>query len=93
MIQTAIGGMNVSETVEGRERYPINLRYAREFRDDPTMLDRVLVPTPSGAQVPLSQVAEVKTVTGAPMVRSGFPTPRPRHSGKGGKTISSGCTG
>jgi Cu(I)/Ag(I) efflux system membrane protein CusA/SilA len=62
--------MNVSETVEGRERYAINLRYAREFRDDPAMLDRVLVPTPSGAQVPLSQVAEVKTVTGPPMVRS-----------------------
>jgi Cu(I)/Ag(I) efflux system membrane protein CusA/SilA len=70
VIQIAIGGMNVSETVEGRERYPINLRYAREFRDDPSMLERVLVPTPSGAQVPLSQVAEVKTVTGPPMVRS-----------------------
>jgi Cu(I)/Ag(I) efflux system membrane protein CusA/SilA len=70
VIQTAIGGMNLSETVEGRERYSINLRYAREFRDDPAMLDRVLVPTPSGAQVPLSQVAEVKTVTGPPMVRS-----------------------
>ncbi len=70
VIQTAIGGMNVSETVEGRERYAINLRYAREFRDDPSLLDQVLVPTPSGAQVPLSQVAEVKTVTGPPMVRS-----------------------
>ncbi|HEX3761379.1 MAG TPA: CusA/CzcA family heavy metal efflux RND transporter [Kofleriaceae bacterium] len=70
VIQTAIGGMNVSETVEGRERYPINLRYAREFRDDPSLLDRVLVPTPSGAQIPLSQVAEVKTVTGPPMIRS-----------------------
>jgi Cu(I)/Ag(I) efflux system membrane protein CusA/SilA len=70
VIQTAIGGMNVAETVEGRERYPINLRYAREFRDDPAMLDKVLVPTPSGAQVPLSQVAEIRTVTGPPMVRS-----------------------
>jgi Cu(I)/Ag(I) efflux system membrane protein CusA/SilA len=70
VIQIAIGGMTVSETVEGRERYPINLRYAREFRDDPTMLERVVVPTPSGAQVLLSQVAEVKTVTGPPMVRS-----------------------
>ena len=70
VIQTAIGGMNVSETVEGRERYPINVRYAREFRDDPTLLDKVLVPTPSGAQVPLSQVIEVKTVTGPPMIRS-----------------------
>jgi Cu(I)/Ag(I) efflux system membrane protein CusA/SilA len=70
VIQIAIGGMTVSETVEGRERYPITLRYAREFRDDPSMLDKVLVPTPSGAQVPLSQVAEVRTVTGPPMVRS-----------------------
>jgi Cu(I)/Ag(I) efflux system membrane protein CusA/SilA len=70
VIQTAIGGMNVSETVEGRERYPINVRYAREFRDDPSLLDRVLVPTPTGAQVPLSQVAEIKTVTGPPMIRS-----------------------
>ncbi|TMQ19022.1 MAG: efflux RND transporter permease subunit [Deltaproteobacteria bacterium] len=70
VIQIAIGGMNVSETVEGRERYSINLRYAREFRDDPALLDRVLVPTPSGAQVPLSQVAEIRTVTGPPMVRS-----------------------
>jgi copper/silver efflux system protein len=70
VIQTAIGGLNVSETVEGRERYPINLRYAREYRDDPTMLGKVLVPTPSGAQVPLSQVVEIKNVTGPPMIRS-----------------------
>lgn len=70
VIQTAIGGMNVSETVEGRERYPINLRYAREYRDDPNMLGKVLVPTPSGAQVPLSQVVDIKTVTGPPMIRS-----------------------
>jgi len=70
VIQTAIGGMNVSETVEGRERYSINVRYAREYRDDPSVLDKVLVPTPSGAQVPLSEVAEVKTVTGPPMIRS-----------------------
>jgi Cu(I)/Ag(I) efflux system membrane protein CusA/SilA len=70
VIETAIGGLNVSETVEGRERYAINLRYAREYRDDPAMLGKVLVPTPSGAQVPLSQVAEIKTVTGPPMIRS-----------------------
>ncbi|MEO7730503.1 MAG: CusA/CzcA family heavy metal efflux RND transporter [Kofleriaceae bacterium] len=70
VIETAIGGMNVSETVEGRERYSINVRYAREFRDDPEMLGKVLVPTPSGAQVPLSQVADIKTVMGPPMIRS-----------------------
>ncbi|HTE49465.1 MAG TPA: CusA/CzcA family heavy metal efflux RND transporter [Kofleriaceae bacterium] len=70
VVQTAIGGMNVSETVEGRERYPINVRYAREFRDDPDLLSKVLVPTPTGAQVPLAQVAQVTTSTGPPMIRS-----------------------
>jgi Cu(I)/Ag(I) efflux system membrane protein CusA/SilA len=70
VVQTAIGGMNISETVEGRQRYPINVRYAREFRDDPDLLSRVLVPTPTGAQVPLAQVAEVTTTTGPPMIRS-----------------------
>ncbi len=70
IVMTAIGGMNVSETVEGRERYPINVRYAREFRDSPESLRRVLVPTPSGAQVPLGQLAKLEFVTGAPMIRS-----------------------
>jgi copper/silver efflux system protein len=70
VVQTAIGGMNISETVEGRERYPINVRYAREFRDDPELLKKVLVATPTGAQVPLGQVADIKTVTGPPMIRS-----------------------
>jgi Cu(I)/Ag(I) efflux system membrane protein CusA/SilA len=70
VVLTAIGGMNVSETVEGRERYPINVRYAREFRDHPEALQRVLVATPAGAQVPLNQVAEFKFVTGPPMIRS-----------------------
>ena len=70
VVQTAIGGMNISETVEGRERYPINVRYAREFRDDPELFKKVLVPTPTGAQVPLGQVADIETVTGPPMIRS-----------------------
>ncbi|HKE16857.1 MAG TPA: CusA/CzcA family heavy metal efflux RND transporter [Kofleriaceae bacterium] len=70
VVQTSIGGMNIAETVEGRERYPINVRYAREFRDDPALLDRVLVATPGGAQVPLGQVADVRTVNGPPMIRS-----------------------
>jgi copper/silver efflux system protein len=69
-VQIAIGGMNIGETVEGRERYPINIRYARELRDNPEALARVLVATPGGAQVPLGQVAEIKTVTGPPMIRS-----------------------
>ena len=70
IIQTAIGGMNISYTIEGRERYPINVRYARELRDDVESLRRVLVPTPSGAQVPIGQLAEITPTTGAPMIRS-----------------------
>ena len=69
-IMTAIGGMNVSETVEGRERYPINVRYAREFRDDPEQLRRILIATPSGAQIPIEQVADIRPTTGPPMIRS-----------------------
>ncbi len=70
VIETAIGGTTVSETVEGRRRYPINVRYAREFRDDPALLGRILVGTAQGAQVPLSEVADIATVTGPPMIRS-----------------------
>jgi Cu(I)/Ag(I) efflux system membrane protein CusA/SilA len=70
VVETAIGGMTVSETVEGRQRYPISVRYAREFRDDPDILGRVLVGTVQGAQVPLSEVADIQTVTGPPMIRS-----------------------
>jgi copper/silver efflux system protein len=70
VVVSGIGGMNVSQTVEGRERYPINVRYAREFRDEPDSFKRILVATPSGAQVPLSQVADLDFVTGPPMIRS-----------------------
>lgn len=59
LITSGIGGENVTTTVEGRERYPVNVRYKRELRDDPERLKRVLIPTPSGAQVPLSQVADI----------------------------------
>jgi len=70
IVRTAIGGMNVAETVEGRERYPINVRYAREFRDTPDALRKVLISTPRGAEIPLSQVARLDFTTGPPMVRS-----------------------
>jgi Cu(I)/Ag(I) efflux system membrane protein CusA/SilA len=70
VVAHAIGGENVSSTVEGRERYPINVRYAREYRDDPGVLGRVLIATPDGAQVPLSQVTTMETVLGPPMIRS-----------------------
>jgi Cu(I)/Ag(I) efflux system membrane protein CusA/SilA len=69
-VELAIGGMNVSETVEGRERYPIQVRYARDFREDVDALGRVLVATPLGAQVPLGQVANVEFRMGPPFVRS-----------------------
>jgi Cu(I)/Ag(I) efflux system membrane protein CusA/SilA len=59
VIMTAIGGMNVTFTVEGLERYPVNLRYNRELRDDIVRLKRVLVPAPTGAQVPLAQLADI----------------------------------
>jgi Cu(I)/Ag(I) efflux system membrane protein CusA/SilA len=59
LITSAIGGENVTTTVEGRERYPVSVRYKRELRDDPDRLKRVLIPTPTGAQVPLAQVADI----------------------------------
>ncbi|MBZ0270907.1 CusA/CzcA family heavy metal efflux RND transporter [bacterium] len=70
VVTMAIGGMSIAETVEGRERYPINVRYAREFRDDPEQLGNVLIATKSGAQIPISQVADIKHVNGPPMIRS-----------------------
>jgi Cu(I)/Ag(I) efflux system membrane protein CusA/SilA len=70
VIESAIGGMNVTTTVEGLERYPLNLRYARELRDDVPALKRVLVPTASGAQVPLGDLADIRINPGPPMIRS-----------------------
>jgi len=70
IVETAIGGRNVTWTVEGRERYPINIRYARDYRQDLDALRRVLVATPSGAQVPLSQLADLEFSMGPPFVRS-----------------------
>lgn len=69
IIESAIGGENIATTIEGRERYPINVRYLRELRDDPEKLRRVLVETPTGAQVPLAQLATLRFVTGPPMIR------------------------
>ncbi len=69
IIETAIGGENIATTIEGRERYPINVRYLRELRDDPEKLKRVLVDTPTGAQVPLAQLASLRFVNGPPMIR------------------------
>jgi len=70
VIQSAIGGMNITQTVEGLERYPVNLRYAREVRDSPEALKRVLIPTPHGEQIPLSLVAEMTLQRGPPAIKS-----------------------
>lgn len=70
VIMSAIGGMNVTQTVEGLERYPVNVRYSREMRDDLTALGRVLIPTPRGNQIPLSYVAEMELTSGPPVIKS-----------------------
>ncbi|VAX20933.1 Cobalt-zinc-cadmium resistance protein CzcA; Cation efflux system protein CusA [hydrothermal vent metagenome] len=70
VISTAIGGMNITETVEGLERYPINLRYQRGLRDNLHDLKRVLIPTPTGAQVPLSMVAKLVMRRGPPSIKT-----------------------
>ncbi|THJ20474.1 MAG: efflux RND transporter permease subunit [Nitrospira sp. CG24E] len=66
LITSAIGGETVTTMVEGRERYPVNVRYKRELRDDPDRLKRVLIPTPGGAQIPLAQVADLVITQGPP---------------------------
>jgi hypothetical protein len=70
VVISAIGGENVTATVEGRARFPVNVRYPRDLRSDLETLGRVLVITPSGAQVPLAQVADIRTVTGPSMIRN-----------------------
>jgi Cu(I)/Ag(I) efflux system membrane protein CusA/SilA len=70
VIMSAVGGENVTTTVEGRARFPVNVRYPRELRDDLETLGNVLVMTPSGSQIPLSQVADLKMVTGPAMIRN-----------------------
>ena len=70
IIMTAIGGETVTTTVEGRERYSVNVRYARELRDDIEELQRVLVPTMMGQQIPLAQLADIRLVSGPAMIRN-----------------------
>nr|WP_305910250.1 efflux RND transporter permease subunit [Methylomarinum sp. Ch1-1]MDP4521669.1 efflux RND transporter permease subunit [Methylomarinum sp. Ch1-1] len=70
VLMAAVGGQTVSRTLEGRERYAINLRYARAFRDTPEALGHMLVPTPGGAQIPISQLAHLEFISGPPMLRN-----------------------
>ncbi len=69
-ISTAIGGMKLTTTVEGRERFPVRARYARELRDNPEDLKKVLIPTATGVQVPLGELAEITYVRGPQMIKS-----------------------
>jgi Cu(I)/Ag(I) efflux system membrane protein CusA/SilA len=68
-VESGIGGMNVAENVEGRSRYPINVRYQRDFRDNLGELSRVLIATPSGAQIPIGEVAKISFSRGPAMIR------------------------
>ena len=70
ILGTVLGGMNITTTVEGRERYPVQVRYARSFRDDPAQLGQILVASPQGAQIPLSQLVDLRFTPGAPMIKS-----------------------
>src|SRR5438105_8300034 len=69
VIETAIGGKNISQTIEGRERYPINVRYARELREDTESLRRVLVENSNGAKIPMAQLARITMSGGPPAIR------------------------
>ncbi|MEE9462319.1 MAG: efflux RND transporter permease subunit [Bacteroidales bacterium] len=69
-ISTAIGGMQLTTTVEGRERFPVRARYAREFRDNPEDLKKVLIPTPTGVQIPLGELAEITYLRGPQLIKS-----------------------
>jgi copper/silver efflux system protein len=68
-VMSAVGGENITTTVEGRERYPVNVRYLRDYRSDLGALQRVLVATPSGAQIPIGQLADIHLVDGPSMIR------------------------
>ncbi|MFI5366986.1 MAG: efflux RND transporter permease subunit [Candidatus Binatia bacterium] len=70
VLMSAVGGENVTTTVEGRERYAVNVRYQRDYRSDPDALGRVLVPTMSGAQIPLAELADIRLVDGPGMIRN-----------------------
>ena len=69
-IGVAIGGMPLTTTVEGRERFPVRVRYAREYRDNPEDLKRVLIPTPAGVQIPLEELADINYVRGPQVIKS-----------------------
>jgi Cu(I)/Ag(I) efflux system membrane protein CusA/SilA len=70
VIESAIGGMNITTTIEGRERFPVNVRYQRSYRSDVNALKRTLIATPGGAQIPIEQVADITLTTGPTVIRT-----------------------
>ncbi|MCK9208663.1 MAG: efflux RND transporter permease subunit, partial [Salinivirgaceae bacterium] len=70
ILQVAVGGMTLSNSVEGRERFPMRVRYARELRDNPDDLKRILIPSMNGVQIPLGEIADIEYSRGAQMIRS-----------------------
>ncbi|MCK5536390.1 MAG: efflux RND transporter permease subunit, partial [Bacteroidales bacterium] len=70
VISSAIGGMPIASTIEGRERYPIRVRYAREYRDNPEDLKNILIPSPMGAQIPLGELASIEYTRGPQLIKS-----------------------
>ncbi|HCE54248.1 MAG TPA: hypothetical protein DER05_04250 [Lutibacter sp.] len=70
VLQVAVGGMSLSNSVEGRERFPIRIRYARELRDNPEDLKRILIPSMNGVQIPLEEIADISYTKDAQMIRS-----------------------
>ncbi|MFC2080106.1 efflux RND transporter permease subunit [Bacteroidota bacterium] len=70
VLSSAVGGMKLTTTVEGRERFPVRMRYAREFRDNPEDLKKLLVPTPTGAQIPLGELVTMNYVRGPQLIKS-----------------------
>jgi Cu(I)/Ag(I) efflux system membrane protein CusA/SilA len=69
-IETSIGGMKITTTLEGRERYPVRVRYPRELRDDPDKIKNILIPTPTGVQVPLGDLVKLEYLRGPQMIKS-----------------------
>jgi Cu(I)/Ag(I) efflux system membrane protein CusA/SilA len=70
VIESAIGGTNITTTIEGRERFPVNVRYQRSYRSDVNALKRTLIATPGGAQIPIDQVADITLTTGPTVIRT-----------------------
>jgi len=70
VISSAVGGMKLTSTVEGRERFPVRLRYAREYRDNPEALKKILIPTPTGVQIPLGELVTIHYTRGPQMIKS-----------------------